>query len=49
MLPVMSMATMSSSGTSSDAKCVIACGWPSSDTWKADLRQLADEAAAAVG
>jgi hypothetical protein len=32
MLPLTSTATMSSSGTSSDAKCVIVCGWSSSET-----------------
>ena len=36
MLPEMSIAATSSSGTSSDAKCVIVCGRPSSDTWNAD-------------
>jgi hypothetical protein len=36
MLPLMSMADTRSSGTSSDAKWVIVCGRPSSDTWNAD-------------
>ena len=40
---------MSSSGTSSDAKCVIVCGRPSSEHVERRLRNAADELAVAVG
>ncbi len=40
MLPEMSMAATSSSGTSSDVKCVTVWGRPSSKTWNADWGML---------
>ena len=40
MLPEMSIAATSSSGTSSDVKWLTACGRPSSNTWKADCGTL---------
>ena len=48
MLPEMSIATISSSGTSSDAKCVIVCACPSSRNLERRLRQIADEPAVLV-
>ena len=48
MLPLMSIATISSSGTSSDAKWEIVCGRPSSNTWNAACGRPRDELAVAV-
>ena len=48
MLPLMSTATMSSSGTFSDAKCEIVCRRPSSNTWNADFGSPDDEVPLAV-